>query len=80
MNRHEKDMRAIRSTLRRAARLAIEDERRERVRRAQREARFNDMMTNLAAAQLLAEEQTTDCVRPWRTGSAAGGNSYPPPA
>jgi hypothetical protein len=42
VGRHEKEMGAIRSILRRAIRGAVEEQRRERVQRQQMEARFDE--------------------------------------
>jgi AMMECR1 domain-containing protein len=81
VGRHEKDMEAIRSILRRAIRAAVEEQRRERVRRQELEARFDEKITQLAAAQLLAEEQTTrlrDAFENWLRRQ--NGNGYKPPA
>jgi len=55
--RHEKDIAAINASLRPAIRLSVEEQRRERVRRQQLEAEFQDKMDKLASAQLLTEEK-----------------------
>ncbi|MBV8906164.1 MAG: hypothetical protein JOZ22_21200 [Acidobacteriia bacterium] len=58
--RHEKDIAVINATLRRAIRLSVEEQRRERVRRQQLDAEFQDKVDKLASAQLLAEEQMSE--------------------
>jgi hypothetical protein len=77
VDRHDEEMKAIRNTLRRAVRMAVEEQRRERVRRRE----LDEKITQLAAAQLLAEEQTArlrDAFENWLRRQ--GGNGYPPPA
>ena len=51
--RHDREMAAIRAELNRAVRLSVEETRRERLRRKD----LDDKITQLAAAQLLTEEQ-----------------------
>jgi hypothetical protein len=49
----------INTILRRAIRLSVEEQRRERVRRQELEARFEEKITQLASAHLLTEEKIT---------------------
>jgi ABC-type transporter Mla subunit MlaD len=77
VDRHDEEMKAIRNTLRRAVRLAVEEQRRERAKRRE----LDEKITQLAAAQLLAEEQTTrlrEAFENWLRRQ--NGNGYPPPA
>jgi hypothetical protein len=55
--RQDRDIARINGILRRAIRLSGEEQRRERVRRQQMAAEFDDKITKLAAAQLLGEGQ-----------------------
>jgi hypothetical protein len=54
----EKNIAALNTVLRRAIRLSVEEQRRERERRQQMFREFDDKITKLAAAQLQAEEET----------------------
>ena len=78
--RHEKDMAAINASLRRAIRLSVEEERRERVRRQQLEAEFQDKMDKLASAQLLTEEKMSrleDLFEKWLQQRGTNGHQTP---
>jgi predicted metal-dependent hydrolase len=77
--RHEKEIAAINTILRRAIRLGVEEQRRERVRRQELEARFEEKVTQLAAVQLLAEEQTAELRRLFENWlRRSGGNGQQP--
>jgi hypothetical protein len=76
-DRHDREMAEIRATLRRAIRLSVEEQRRERVRRQELEARFDDKITQLASAHLLAEEEIRrlqDLVEKWYRRNGGNGN------
>jgi NAD-specific glutamate dehydrogenase len=81
VGRHDKEMAQIRNILRRAIRASVEEQRRERVRRQQMEARLDEKITQLAAAQLLAEEETRELRKTFENWlRRQNGNGYPPPA
>jgi hypothetical protein len=57
VDQYRKETDDLRAMLRRAIRLSIEDERRDRVRRQASDARFKEIMAQVAAAQSLAKEE-----------------------
>ena len=74
--RHDREIAEIRATLRRAIRLSVEEQRRERVRRQE----LDGKITQLASAQLLNEEATRNLqaamerfLDRWRDGGGNGG-------
>ena len=54
--KHNAEMAAIREQLRRAVRLSVQEARNERSKRRELEARFDEKITQLAAAHLVTEE------------------------
>jgi DNA-binding FrmR family transcriptional regulator len=79
VERHDKQIAATNATLRRAIRLSVEEHRRERVRQQEMDARFDEKITQLASAQLLAEEEIKELRRLFENWlRRAGGNGDQP--
>jgi hypothetical protein len=79
--RHDREMADIRGELRRAIRFSVEEHRRERVRRQELEAAFDDRVTKMAATILAHDEDLKtlkQSIQRFLDSSQRGGNGHPP--